>query len=59
MRVVFLQAVDQYQKIEASMSTKQYGGIAAGLKIFGADGYEAVASEIRDNLHGRGVIDPV
>ena len=58
MRVVFLQAVDQYQKIEASMSTKQYG-MAAGLKIFGADGYEAVASEIRDNLHGCGVIDPV
>ena len=58
MRVIFLQAVDQYQKIEASMSTKQYG-MAAGLKVFGADGYDAVASEIRDNLHGRGVIDPV
>jgi len=27
------------------MSTKQYG-MAAGLKIFGTDGYEAVASEI-------------
>jgi len=40
------------------MSTKQYG-MAAGLKIFGADGYEAIASKIRDNLHGRGVIDPV
>ena len=33
--------------------------MAAGPKIFGADGYEAVASEIRDNLHGRSVIDPV
>ena len=58
MRAVFLQAVDQYLKIEASMSTKQYG-TAAGLKIFGADGYDAVASEIRDNMQGRGVIDPV
>ena len=58
MRVVFLQAVDQYQKIEASMPTKQYG-MAAGLICFGADGYEAVASETRDNLHGRAVIDPV
>ena len=31
----------------------------AGLKIFGEDGYDAVASEFDDNLHGRGVIDPV
>ena len=58
MRVVFLQAVNQYQKIEASMPRKQYG-MATGLKIFGEVGYDGVASEIRDNLHGRGVIDPV
>ena len=45
MRVVFLQAVDRYQKIEASMSTKQYA-MTAGLKIFGANGYDALASEI-------------
>ena len=31
----------------------------AGLKIFGEDGYNGVASEICNNLHGRGVIDPV
>ena len=42
MGVVFLRAVDQYQKIEASVSTKQYG-MAAGLKIFGANGYHCVA----------------
>lgn len=37
---------------------KQYG-VTAGLKIFGEDGYDAPASEIRNSLHGRGVIDPV
>ena len=56
--VVFFQAVSQYQKIEATMSTKQYG-MKAGLKIFGDGGLDAVSSEIRDNLHGRGVIEPV
>ena len=40
------------------MSTKQYG-MKAGLKVFGDAGLDVVASEIRDNLHGRGVIEPV
>ena len=31
----------------------------AGLKVFGNEGLKAVTSEIRDNLHGRGVIEPV
>ena len=54
----FFQAVTQYQNIDATMSTKQYG-MKAGLKVFGDAGLDAVASEIRDNLHGRGVIEPV
>jgi len=56
--VVFFQAVSQYQKIEAAMSTKQYS-MKAGLKIFVDGGLDAVSSKIRDNLHGRGVIEPV
>ena len=40
------------------MSTKYYG-TKAGLKVFGDAGLDAVASEIRDNFHGRGVIEPV
>ena len=55
---VFFQAVDQYRNIDATMSSKQYG-LKAGLKVFGEAGLAAVASEIRDNLHGRGVIEPV
>ena len=31
----------------------------AGLKVFGDAGLDAVASEIRDNLHDRGVIESV
>jgi len=31
----------------------------AGLKVFGEVRLAAVANEIRDNLHGRGVIEPV
>ena len=31
----------------------------AGLKVYGDAGRNAVASEIRDNLHGRGVSEPV
>ena len=30
-----------------------------GLKVFGEAGLDAVGSEIRDNLHGRGVIEQV
>ena len=55
---VFSQAASQYQNIDATLSTKQYG-MKAGLKVFGEPGMAAVASEIRDNLHGRGVIEPV
>ena len=55
---VYFQAVDQYQNINATMSSKQYV-LKAGLKIFKDPGYDAVASEIRNNLHGRGVISPV
>ena len=40
------------------MSTKKYG-MKAGLKVFGNTRLDAVASEIRDNLHRRGVIEPV
>ena len=54
----FFQAVTQYQNIDSTMSTKQYG-MKAGLKVFGDAGLDVVASEIRDNLHGRGVIEPV
>ena len=56
--VVFFQAVSQYQKIQATTSTKQYG-MNAGLKVFGDEGLDTVSSEIRDNLHGRGVVEPV
>ena len=55
---VYFQAVDQYEHIDATMSSKQYG-MNAGLKVFGQAGYDAITSEIKDNLHGRGVIDPV
>ena len=48
----FFQAVTQYQNIDATMSTKQYG-MKAGLKMFGDAGRNAVASEIRHNLHDR------
>ena len=54
----FFQSVTQYQNIDATISTKQYG-MRAGLKVFGDAGRNAVASEIIDNLHGRGVIEPV
>ena len=53
-----MEAPGQYHNIDATQSSKQYG-IKAGLKVFKQDGLKAVASEIRDNLHGRGVIDPV
>ena len=55
---MYFQAVDQYQNIEATMSSKQYG-LNAGLKVFKDDGLEAVSNEIKNNLHGRGVIEPV
>ena len=51
--VMFFQAVRQYQKIEVIMSTKQYG-MKASLKVFDDRGLDAVSSEIKDNLHGRG-----
>ena len=54
----FFQAVTQYQNIDATMSTQQYS-MNAGLKVFGNAGRKAVVSEIRDNLHSRGVIEPV
>ena len=31
----------------------------AGMKVFGDAGVAAVVSEIRDNLHGRGALEPV
>ena len=39
------------------MSSKQYG-LKAGLKVFKGGGLQAVSSNINDNLHGRGVIEP-
>ena len=48
----------QYHNIEATLSSKQYG-LKAGLKVFKSKGLAAVSSEIEDNLHGRGVIEPV
>ena len=55
---VFFQAVSQYQNIDATLSTKQYG-MKVRLKVFGEAGLAAVVSDIRDNLYGRGVIEPV
>jgi len=34
-------------------------GMKAGLKAFGDAGLAAVTSEIRDNIHGVGGIEPV
>ena len=53
---VYFQAVDQYQNIDATMASKQYG-LNAGLKVFGDAGRKAIESEIRDNLHGRGYLN--
>ena len=47
----------QYQNIEATLSSKQYG-LKAGLKVFKSKGLATISSEIEDNLHGRGVIEP-
>ena len=55
---VFFQAVSEYKNIDATLSTNQYG-MKAGLRVFREARLAAVASEIRDNLHGRGVIEPV
>jgi hypothetical protein len=57
---IYFQAVDQYENIEATMSSqKNQYGMNPGLKVFGKAGYKAVTSETRNNLHGRGVIEPV
>ena len=55
---MFFQAGDQYQKIDATLSSKQYE-LKEGLKVFKHAGLDAVSSEIKDNLHGRGVIEPI
>ena len=47
----------QYHNIEATLSSKQYG-FKVGLKVFKSKGLAAIFSEIEDNLHGRGVIEP-
>ena len=47
----------QYHNIEATLSSKQYG-LKAGLKVFKSKGLAEISSEIEDNLHGRGVIEP-
>ena len=56
---LLLQKLRSNTTTAANANIVQVWYMAAGIKIFGADGYEAVASKIRDNLHGRGVIDPV
>ena len=58
MSQIFFQASDQYQNIDATMSSKQYG-LKAGLRVFKDGGLKAVSRVINDNLHGRGVIEPV
>ena len=49
---------EQFHSIDASLSSKQYG-LKAAIKVFQTEGLTCMASEIRDNLHGRGVIKPV
>jgi hypothetical protein len=50
-------AVDQYNSLEASMTTPQYG-VAKGLKLFGEDGVNAVLKELRQ-LHDMEVVSGV
>ena len=50
-------AISQYNNIDASQVTRQYG-VRAGLKIFGEDGVKAVLKELRQ-IHERQVVVPL
>lgn len=55
--VLVSQAIEQYNNIEASLVTPQYG-VKRGLEIFGEKGAEAVLKELKQ-LHDLSVVSPV
>jgi len=55
--MVAASAIDQYNNIDATKATKQYG-IKKGLELFGNDGVGAVLKELKQ-IHSRKVMEPV
>ena len=50
-------AIAQYQNLDASQVTKQYG-VRQGIKLFGQDGVDAVLKELKQ-IHDRAEIEPM
>ena len=57
-KATYTQIITEYNKSDAKVATPQYN-VGKGLRIFGKEGAEAVVSEIKDNLIGQDVIEPL
>ena len=58
MKTSFAQIISEYNKRDATIATPQYN-VNKGLRIFREGGLRADMSEIKENLIGHDVIEPI